>query len=214
MKILMRKQVELDNKIAEDPSDETIDESEMNKMEIERYNEEKARGAWLRSKANWIEYGEKNSSFFLKLENRNRQIKNITTLLDEQGNSISEQNEILEAERNYYMQLYTQPQDLKENNREKVKDVFLSENIPTLSEEHKELCEAEISVDEVGRALKDLNNGKTPGTDGLPPDFYKFFWKSINKLVFDSLEYVLSKGEMSIDQRRGVINLIPKRIKT
>jgi hypothetical protein len=213
MKVLLKKQVDLDNKVAEDPSDEVIEELEINKNEIERYNEEKARGAWLRSKANWIEYGEKNSNFFLKLENRNRQVKNITTLMDEHDNTIVGQDEILEAERTYYENLYTQPPDNDKNNREATRDFFMSENIPKLAVEHRALCENEILIEEVGRALKDLKNGKTPGTDGLPPDYYKLFWKSLHELVFDSLNHILKKGEMSIDQRRGVINLIPKKDK-
>ena len=65
MKDLLQKQIELDNKVANNPTDEVIEELEANKNEIERYNEEKARGAWLRSKANWIEYGEKTVAFSL-----------------------------------------------------------------------------------------------------------------------------------------------------
>ena len=68
-------------------------------------------------------------------------------------------------------------------------------------------------MEEIGKALKDLKNGKTPGTDGFPPDFYKFFWKDIGLLVFNSLNNALGKGEMSIDQKRGIINLIPKKEK-
>jgi hypothetical protein len=45
-------------------------------------------------------------------------------------------------------------------------------------------------------ALKDLKNGKTPGTDGFPPDFYKFFWQYIKDLVFESISFVVEKGEM------------------
>ena len=80
IKNLLKKQVELENQISQDPSDQIIQEAESIKEEIEKYNSEKASGAWLRSKADWLEYGERNSSFFTKLENRNRQVKNIVTL--------------------------------------------------------------------------------------------------------------------------------------
>jgi hypothetical protein len=199
--------------IAGEPSDQVIKEAEGIKEEIEEYNSEKARGVWLRSKSDWLEYGERNTSFFLRLENRNRQIKNITTLLNEKGDVISEQKDILEEEMRYYKLLYTQPVEGDPEIRESAKEFFMSEEIPKISEEDCNICDAELSKEEVGRALKDLKNGKTPGTDGLPPDFYKFFWKDLNDLVFDSLNYVWEKGEMSIDQRRGVINLIPKKDK-
>jgi predicted transcriptional regulator len=35
---------------------------------------------------------------------------------------------------------------------------------------------------EIGKALKDLKNGKAPGTYGFTPDFYKFFWAKIKTL--------------------------------
>ena len=63
----------------------------------------------IRSKADWIEYGEKNSSFFLKLENRNRQTKSISLLLDDSDKEIKGQKEILSEELRFYKTLYTQP---------------------------------------------------------------------------------------------------------
>ena len=89
----------------------------------------------------------------------------------------------------------------------------MSNNIPKISEEDKVRSDSDITFDEIGKALKELKNGKTPGTDGFPPDFYKFFWKDIGTLVYESIKQTEQKGEMSIDQRRGVINLIPKKDK-
>jgi hypothetical protein len=177
-------------------------------------NAEKARGAMMRSKADWVEFGERNSSYFLKLENRNRQVKNIAMLIDDNGKKISGQKEILDEELRFYKTLYTQPEDPGgPNSREIAKQFFLNEDIPKITEEDKISSDSDITLEEIGHALKDLKNGKTPGSDGLPPDFYKFFWSVIKVLVFESLAYSITKGEMSIDQRRGIINLIPKKDK-
>jgi hypothetical protein len=213
IKNLLKKQVELENQISQDTTDQIIQEAENIKEEIEQYNSEKARGAWLRSKADWLEYGERNSSFFLKLENRNRQVKNIVTLIDEAGTIVTGQQDILNEELKFYKNLYTQPEDKGSENRDEIKEFFMSETIPKISKEDNIMCDMQMSMEEIGRALKDLKNGKTPGTDGFPPDFYKFFWKDISVLVYESLKHVITKGEMSIDQRRGVINLIPKKDK-
>jgi exonuclease III len=105
MKRLLEKQIKLESEIANDPSDQVLEEAEKVKDEIERHNEEKSRGAWLRSKATWAEYGEKNSNFFLNLENRNRQVKNITSLIDATDTVITEQREILEEEYKFYKNL-------------------------------------------------------------------------------------------------------------
>jgi hypothetical protein len=210
LKELLSKQIDLENDIAGNPTDETLQEAEKVKIEIEKHNADKTRGAWLRSKADWVEYGEKNSSFFLRLENRNKQIKNIAMLINDENKEIELQDEILEEELKYYTALYTQPDDLNVGERDKIKTSFMSEEIPKVSEVDKEVCEAEITLEEVGKALKELKNRKTPSSDGFPPDFFKFFWKDLGNLIYESIKHTQEKGEMSIDQRRGIINLIPK----
>ncbi len=55
-----------------------------------------------------------------------------------------------------------------------------------------------------------LATRKTAGSDGLPADFYKFFWIDIKSLLFNGIYYALIKGELSIEQNRGIITLLPK----
>ena len=52
---------------------------------------------------------------------------------------------------------------------------------------------------------------KTPGTNGLPAEFYKVFWRDISSTLIDALNYAYETGQLSITQRRGVIKLIPKK---
>ena len=39
--------------------------------------------------------------------------------------------------------------------------------------------EHELSVKEIGQALKQMKNGKSPGIDGYPAEFFKIFWKKL-----------------------------------
>ena len=52
---------------------------------------------------------------------------------------------------------------------------------------------------------------KTPGTDGLPAEFYKMFWKDISIYLLSALNLAYESGCLSITQRRGIIKLIPKK---
>ena len=149
----MEKQIKLENEIASNPSDEILTQAGLVKEELEQINAEKARGAMMRSKADWVEFGEKNTSYFLKLESRNKQVKNITMLIDDKDNKINDQKDILQEELNFYRNLYTQPED--QGNREEVKQFFLSEEIPKISEEDKLACDSDISLEEIGQALKE-----------------------------------------------------------
>jgi hypothetical protein len=51
-------------------------------------------------------------------------------------------------------------------------------------------------------AIRTFKNGKSPGTDGLPAEFYKIFWNDVIDLVIDSYQYTYDLNEMSISQRR------------
>ena len=54
---------------------------------------------------------------------------------------------------------------------------------------------------------------KTPGSDGLSAEFYKFFWTDINNFVYDSINAAFEQQCMSQEQRRAVLRLIPKKDK-
>jgi hypothetical protein len=86
-----------------------------------------------------------------------------------------------------------------------------SKAIPKISDEEKETCDSEIIESEILSSLKDLKSGRSPGTDGLTADFYKFFWVDIKVHLTNSLKYSLDKGKLSVEQRRGIITLLPKK---
>ena len=48
-----------------------------------------------------------------------------------------------------------------------------SSEIPELSEEQQASLEGEITLKEAGTALKNMKNGKSPGTDSFDADFKK-----------------------------------------
>ena len=172
-------------------------------MEIEYYNNEKANGILLRSKADWAEHGEKNTKFFLNLEKRNYKNKCITKLLNEKDEIITEKDNILEYEAEYYKKLYTEPKKFNTENEVNYHDTFIDEHTPQLKQEDRNLCENDLNLEEIGSALKELKNGKSPGNDGFTTEFYKFFWIKIKKEVLNSLNYAHQLGELSIEQRRG-----------
>ena len=52
---------------------------------------------------------------------------------------------------------------------------------------------------------------KTPGSDGLPAEFYKVFWNDIAEFFLKSINQGYRTGQLSVTQRRGIIKLIPKK---
>ena len=93
-------------------------------------------------------------------------------------------------------------------------DTYLNNiNIPKISEESQQICDKTIDFDEVCKTVDGLANNKSPGMDGIPVEFYKKFWNQIGEYVYDSFIQAFDKGELSDSQRKGVINLIPKKDK-
>lgn len=72
------------------------------------------------------------------------------------------------------------------------------------------MCEGKLSLEECGRALKSMANGKSPGGDGFPAEFFKFFWKSVGPFVVLALNYSYETGQLSEAQTLRYIICIPK----
>ena len=56
-----------------------------------------------------------------------------------------------------------------------------------------------------------MGTEKTLWTDGLPVEFYKVFWKDTSAILITALNYAYETGQLSVTQRRGIIELIPKK---
>ena len=73
------------------------------------------------------------------------------------------------------------------------------------------LCDKELNITDLEQGMKQLPSGKSPGTDGLPVEFYQTMWHLIR---FDFLEMVNETYQnkiLSNFQRKGMIRLIFKK---
>ena len=180
------------------------------KDEYNTIQDEKAQGIIVRSRANWAEYGEKNTKYFLQLERRNHNVKHIKSLITDNG-VVHDPKDILEAERLFYSDLYTEKKDV---NSDMYDSVFLKKNnVKTVGINTYNVCEQLLTLDECHTALEAMANNKTPGTDGLSVEFYKYFWDDMKCIILDSFNYAFETGTLSVEQRRGVITLVPKKDK-
>ena len=85
--------------------------------------------------------------------------------------------QILEEAKSVYKNLYTCKNFDPQNSKF---DIFFNNNLLTPLNEELSKCEGILSEKECHLALKDMENGKSPGSDGLSSEFYKVFWDDIN----------------------------------
>ena len=90
-------------------------------------------------------------------------------------------------------------------------DLFFSKNGTALSNEERDSIEDLLTELECLTALRDMEPGKSPGTDGLPSEFYQMFWNDVSKLLLEALNYGFEIGKLSISQKWGIIKVIPKK---
>ena len=76
-------------------------------IELVKIYDQKAKGAQIRCREKWVEYGEKNNSYFLGLEKQRQIKKSINKLIDENNEIITDQMHILSTIKSYYEKLYT-----------------------------------------------------------------------------------------------------------
>ena len=122
---------------------------------------------------------------------------------------IIDNDQILEAQKDYYSNLYNcvDKSIPKCNFSSFLKD----RNFPQISYDTIALCENVITMEEVKNAVISLDGNKTPGSDGLPSEFYKNFWEDISDLLHQSYLHAFESGELSASQKQGVITLVPKK---
>ena len=199
----------LNDEIAE--IEQNIDDSNVHtldnkKRELENIRRAKVDGMIVRSKAKYIEEGEKNTKYFSNLEKKHNTEKCMSILELDDGSIITDPDKIKQENKNFYENLYSS----KEHEITKVDLDDIIPNGPKLSEEDRNKIEGELTEGEVLKALKHMQNDKSPGSSGYTSEFYKFFWRDIGSFVVRSLNYGFRSGQLSVTQRQGIITCIPK----
>ncbi len=157
--------------------------------------------------------GRKKLKIFLSLERRNYTNKLISTL-EINGNIIKDPIKISEAQNQFFETLYAEILNQNDPNyQDSLDELLLNNDMPKLTVEQTEASDKPINESEILKSIKMLSNRKSPGSDGLLSDFYNFIWCDIKYLLTHSIIYAMQKGVLSIEQKRRIITLVPKKSK-
>ena len=80
------------------------------------------------------------------------------------------------------------------------------ELLPSLSREQQQQLECDISFEELTAASKLLEDGKAPGLDKVPAEFYKAFWNIRGPALMETLLESRHQGELPLSCRRAVLS--------
>ena len=155
------------------------------KNKLEEIRKIKIDGVMLRSRCRYEDLGEKPTKYFLNLESRNYQDKVINHLIDENGDEVYKTKDILDTQKRYYKNLYTEKIQIDDT---PIKEM-IGNNENQLNDDEAQMLEGEITYEELTTALKNMKNSKSPGNDGFTTEFLKFLAHLSQRLIGELIGY-------------------------
>ena len=160
----------------------------------------------IRAKARFLEEGEQSTRYFYSLEKHRQADQSITTLTRDNLDTITDTRDLLSETRQFYQSLYT-ADELDPDAQQS----FFQTQIPQLSHNAQSSCETSLTTAELEKALKSMENNKSPGFDGLTTNFYKHFWPILGPKLTQVFNFAFNNGTLTSTQRRGIITLLFKK---
>ena len=163
-------------------------------------------GATIRSKARWLEEGEKPSRFFFKLERERIQRNSISSVLNSDDVEVFSHTEIEHEIVQFYSHLFS-----SETIDPLCKQTCFASIENHLDFTQQQSCEGFLSLQELSDAVKTLNLGKSPGSDGFSVEFYLFFWDILGPLLLRVANQCFRDGNLCDSMKGSVTRLIYKK---
>ena len=135
-------------------------------------------GVKIRSRAIWIEEGEKPMRFFFQREKSRIEKNQINLIFDKNNKEVTTKKNIEQAHTDFYTNLY--------------------------SKGHIDLQAQSALLSTVNA----LPKGKTPGPDGLPLEFYIKFWSLLGPQLNEVINESFRENELSDSMKESVTRLI------
>ena len=176
--------------------------------ELNELYKTKTEAAYIRSRAKWIEQGEKNTSYFLNLEKQHQNSNRITELIDKKGNVVQNDKGILNLVTDFYTNLYTSIEPNQSNIDDYLSDLRLME---TLTDDESLTCEGLITMEECERALSKMKGNKSIGIDWYSVEYCKTVWADIGDLLVESFNEAYATNALSETRNTSVMTLIFKK---
>ena len=99
-------------------------------------------------------------------------MKNTVRTLRINNEEINNQGTIMNEIQTYFQSKYRKKGNITERS---CKEFLGNIKLPSLSQEQVNLCDGPVTLLEISKALKSMQNGKAPGNDGIPKEFYLCF---------------------------------------
>ena len=162
-------------------------------------------GVKTRSRARWMEEGEKPTRYFFHLERERVEKNRIVSMYDSDGNEVSSRADLDTVQEEFYTQLFS----------EEAVDMTCQQHLflqlsSKLTPEESLSCDRPISPPELTASVKSLAVNKSLGPDGLTLEFYLKFWHLLAPLLYRLYNSSYTEQSLPESLRTSVTRLIFK----
>jgi len=160
-------------------------------------------------KQSYYEVGPRATKLLAKLLRKQQADRTIYKIRDMNTNQIIHDPKEIETKfMNYYRDFYRQPLSADTNQMKAFLDKL---DLPSIGKIQNDHLTSPITKKEIEKAINRLKSNKSPGSDGLPSDWYKTFRVQLIPLLEKSFNYTLEYGKIPPSWKEAVISVIPKK---
>lgn len=94
--------------------------------------------------------------------------------------------------------------------KDRCKNFSSNLELPSLTQEEANYLSRPITLTEFHKAIIGMKKGKSPGWDGIPPEFYITFWNELGQLFLDMIPSSIEEGSFVRDASSAIIAVLPK----
>ncbi|PIK59043.1 hypothetical protein BSL78_04000 [Apostichopus japonicus] len=171
---------------------------------LQTYLDEKYHGARVRARVEAVEAEERPSLRFYQSVSSSAGDRRVPSVRATDGTVVSDPHGIVRVYKEYYSSLFTR------GNVDLSAQADLLRGISkTVPHDVNDILGGGITTVELWKALSKMKNGKSPGSDGLPREFYRTFWAIIGPDIRAVFEDAFQNGLLNQSQRLGMITLLP-----
>jgi hypothetical protein len=156
-----------------------------------------------RARANWLQNGDRNTSYFHSFATARKKRNCIKKIKNTNGDFVESNDNLNPVIQNYFTNLFS-------TDNIAVEPGFLEMITPKVTQQMNDDLIAPYTADDVKKAVFSIGDLKAPGPDGLHALFYKKFWHLVGPDITVAVLKAINDKNIPDGWNETVIVLIPK----